>query len=720
MASTNINLNGWFQTNTEGVSTIYLTIVDEGYTSKDGDSVLPNTSFRPRILSADTFSIRRRPMVWVWGDNSVQAAAFGKLEIDNYDGAFDFLLLADLRDSIVVFRLPDAAMFSGDYAGAPVVATCILDDVSMDEEDVVTVILKDTIAALDRPLPVFYNPPYFDEAAANRMCPLSFGACRNVTPLLIDQTGGGTGQPIYQLHDAAISNITAGRDMGALLDVHAAPPQYMPALNNSGVQLQVLPQGKLLFDFSSEGEQAAIPGVPDVLGGNGLLTNWPVSTNPPTGWTFMVGAPGGTYTRLGAANGYPQDYVMSMSSNVRFQPQSSSFGRWVRTATQVLLPGQTYRITIVVDRVYQSTQPLGSVGLYLTTSLTNNGGISSPTPYGSPFLYNASPFQASTFSFIYQAPNDGVSRYIYVVAVGDPGYASPVGVIWHGLKVELLGQYQDLPMLGINYQKYFNEIIVNRAGLPDTTYNAADLAAIDTATGYLFGNHYDDQPNILTALRDPLDNICGTLTTDALGTLRTRRLIDPTDPAGPAPVADFSPVSVARPISIYPDRARGLTTLAGARRNWALSGPSDFVTDYVAVPADMRARFSRPSQFQVVSTVTPAGQYNFAVGAGVFDTLLDDPTQCQLEIDRVVSIYAPKVYADGTVFNGKRRFVQFTVYFEDITKLGETIQIPAYNLLFGDIISFTYPRHGFNNTRMMVAGTELFPFAQKIIIWGFV
>lgn len=731
------NTRGWFVLNTENVPIIYLSIVDEGITTHPSDTPA-NVQFRPRIKNMMGFSVKRAPKVWVWGDTSVQAAAFGKLVIDNYDGAFDFFMLNDLRDAQIIMQLPPALMLGGaaTMASAPIVATAILDDSSMDSEDEITVTLKDTIARLDRPLLMPFNPPFVDSGAARRMMPLSLGALRNLPPQLID-----TPNRIFRLGDTAMSNVTAARDKGAPLDVHASPPQYAPALNGAGICPQVMPVGVFTVDCSSEGAQAQIPGIADILNGVGRLrstTNpgpdgpgvntWTgtasPSTTPPSGWSYDNLA-NGTISRLSFANGMDQDWAMMLSTSVPFTPGTTGQqGISAHLASNCFVPGQTYRISINVRSVYIPAGARG--GLILRTDLgagmagaisggyQDQSAIIAPNPNGAPY------------SFIWQCPNDNVARSLYVIMSGDTHFATPCQAQWDNVTIELLGTYTELPLVGISIGKYFQEILALRAGESTSVWNAADLTALQAATvdqtrgttGYVFGNHYEDQPNILTALRDPLDSYGATLFTDNLGILRVARIIDPTDPLGPAIVADFDSTNVQRPISIRSDRAIGLTTLIGARRNWKVFNPTDFVTDFTLVPADVRYRYEQLSQYQLLANVNPAGQYSFAQGAGVFDSLLDDPIDAQNEINRIIALYAPKVYSDGTVFNGRRRFVTFTVFFDDVTQVGVNTKTNAATLKFGDIIKLTYLRHGFNNTRLMVAATEIFPFAQKIVITG--
>jgi hypothetical protein len=711
---------GCFVTNTEGIPTIYLSIVDEALiTTSDTPE---NTRFQPRILNAEQFSIKRRPNFWPQGDSDVDFAAVGELQIDNYDGAFDFLLLADLKDATIVFQLPPAGMLAATdtVADAPVVATCVLDDAYADEEDVITVTFKDTLARLDRPLPVRFNPPYADSSAANRMVPMTFGACCNVPAQLLDEENR-----LYRLHDTTMGNIAVVRDMGQRLDVNADPPQVVPALNRSGFQLQVLPAGKLLVDCSSVGQQVIPPGVTDVLDGVGTLdvtdglTTWPVSSSPPTGWTYSSGTYG-TFTRLSESNGFDQDYVMSITTKRQYNPGASDFGCYAYVTTPFLQPGQHYRIRFVLDQLYRPNGNADTGGFLVRTDLTRaaSGDISG-SGYG-PYL-GAPPFGGQNYLFDYACPADGNSRTIYMIMVGGGASLPDFTGTWHGLTVELLGQFVELPLEGIGFADYFFEVLGNRAHEPTTTWNASDLMALDNDPGYTFGIHFDTPPNILRdMLQPPLKSVCATLFTDALGVVRARRLIDPK--LG-SPVAAFDLTNTDRPIGISTDRAPYLTTLFGSRRNWSVSGPSDFVSDHVGVPDDVRARYSRTSQFQRTSSNNPAAEYSHAIGSPIFDTLLydpDDSDDAQTEVDRVVAIYSPTVYSDGTISSGKRRFVEFTVRFDEVDAAGIGGTVAAQDILIGDVVSLTYPEHGFNETPVFVAGTELFPFAQKLTIWGFV
>jgi hypothetical protein len=711
------HLQGWYEQNTEGIGTVYFAIIDEGLLTRVTDTPSA-TAFPPRIRNPETFSIRRMATFWPWGDTQEAMAAVGDLEIDNYDGAYDFLLTADLRDAPAVFKIVPAGMLAAanTVANGLVVATVLIDDISCSTEDVIRIRFKDTLARLDAPLPVRYNPPFVDSNAANRMVPLSFGACRNVAPLLIAEDGvDGSGEPLYQLHDRALANIAQTRDMGAILDVYADPPQVIPALNRSGIQLHALPEGKLLCDISNVGTQAIAAGAVDVLNGAGLLTTWPVSGSPPTGWTY---GGTGTNSRVGTPN-YPQDYCMNMSTTHQYTSVDDALYAYV--TTPFLAPGQTYRIKFTLDRM---TAPTGTVltgGFMVRTDLGlgNDGAVSSS--YLGPYL-QAPIFGSQQYTFEYTVPNDGTTRTLYMIMVGT-GASNPAWTCaWHGLTVELLGGFEEAPLSSITLEDYYTEILYLRAYEDTSAWDATSLQAIDAATDYGFGIHFDSAPNILRdCLLGPLPSYCADLATNADGQLYAFQLVDP---KLQTPVAGFDLTNTERPIAISPDRASYLTTVMGARRNWTISGPADFVTDYALVPADVRMRYGRTSQYQVTASKTPAGQYAHAIGAPVFDSLLDDPDDAQTEIDRVVGLYAPVVYDDGTVFNGKRQFVTFTVYFDDAGVLGDQTfgALTAPGLLLGSTVELTYSHSNgvmmFDQTPVFVCGTELFPFGNKITIMG--
>jgi hypothetical protein len=700
--------DGWYEITTEGLATLYLAITDEGIVTVKTDTPSRKV-FRPRIQNPEQFSIRRRPIVWPHGDTSVQLAALGEIQLDNVDGLYAFLVGADLRDAPIVISLtPALAMGTATMVeDSPVVATAILDSVSCNE-DTVTLTLKDSLASLDRSLPVRYNPPFVDPGAANRMVPISLGTVRNVTPLLIDGPNR-----IYQISDGPVTNISAVRDGGAKLDPNATPPQYVPVLSGSGIQLETDATNKLTLDASSVGQQVIIPGVVDVLSGIGEFTSW--TAGVPDGWDWSNGA-GSVLQERGMGDGYPYDNLVNMLSSTNWYPFNGKYGSQLSTQTAFLKGGKAYRLTAKIFSTLGTNPPIGGLngGIQFRSALTNNSA-DAISPHGQPLSIPQSGDQSYVFEF--RCP-PGLDRKIYIIASAAGTPVLPIGAgggIVYDVKVEELGEYVELPLTGINLEQFFYEWLVNRDGQDPASYSVADLQAIDAATGYEFGYHVTEQPSVLDGLRTALDNFCATTWADHLGVIRVGRLADPKDGT---PIADFDAGNVVRMIQFEADQAPNLTTLIGCARNWDPLQDSDFVTDTDTVPAAVRTRYKQVSQYQRTSSKSPAGQYKFAIGAPVFDSLIDDPADGQTEIDRVVGFFSPRVYADGTVSTGKRRMVTFTALFDDIERVGATLFCDAREIMYGAVVLLNYPAQGFNNTPMTVVGWEFFPFGQKLTITG--
>ena len=812
---------GWAEYNTEGIATLYLTVTDEPFTTQPTDTPA-NTQFTAAIKNAMDFSIKRAPTSWIWGQAGVQGAAFGSLQLDNFNGQYQNLLTADLRDAIVVIAFPPAAslMPATGITNAMIVCTAVVDTITADDEDTVTINLKDKLANLDRMMGARFFPPYVEAAAANTMVPQLYGACRNVSPPLINSA-----QNIYQLNDAPITNLTSVTDKAAPLDPNASPPQFTPALSTFGVQLNAAPVGSLHIDASSVGTQAVIPGALDVFNGSGAFpgtsgsgawhgaiggTSGVVTTSAVTplggryqipvtagtGTLFTVGAtafvsdgvnsiygtifsnaasvftitsgtavttgtpasiatgspailpgaPDGGYTWTGPTGTIREDAaanntnfgtnnaVVLTNSTIAFSPANSLYGMQFVTPS-IFLPGRSYRISFALYNV--QTQPPGTLGgfgggLMLAFALNSNAssyitGINNPIQVGA--------LKAQQFIFEFTMPNGTAAAPIYFIAAPpastNPAVVQgPVSLEIYNLKAELLGTYTQLPLAGIPLDQYYNELLVIRGGEAAGVFNTADFAALALRSAALYGAagdgglmpmgmYFEAQANLLDALRMPVDTLGGVIFTDNLGAVRGRLIPDPSNPIGRTVKANFDATNVAFNIVTSDDAPTGLTTLWGCRRNWdPFSSVSDFVTDTAIVSKDTQARYMRTSQFEITSSKTPAGYYNIAIGAPIFDTVFDLASDCQLNADRIVGIWSPQVYSDGTSTNGKRTDIVFTAYFDDPTALGATITCAVNALMFGDIIQLTYPAKGISGLYCAVKEWEIFPFAKKIIIKG--
>lgn len=718
---TNVAVTGWYEITSEGIGTIYFAIADEGMTTGPSDTPA-NTQYKPRILNPQDFSISRSPSVWMQGQSSVGGAAIGQLVIDNYDGAYNFLIDNDVRDSVVVIKvLPASALLTGtSMADAPTICTAIIDDVEAPTRDQITVTLKDTLARLDRVLPVRYNPPFVDEGAANVMIPLTFGAVRNVKPLLVDSANR-----LFQLHDSSIPNVTLVADNAAPLDPYADPPQYTPALSGTGLQLESMPVGLLTVDCSSYGVQSIIPGADDVLansgGSYGDFSGWSSSPNRPDGWEWSNLS--GSVARVN--NYLHSGFTAAVLTTERAWVRGGSRGDYLHFP-DILQGGRSYRLNFSVAniQVWASTNPANLGGLIVATDVTDDPR-DYIAGYGAPIngigTYPNPPSQNLSFEFTVPP---GSSRDLYFIVTATKNGTTPVGTcslaLYH-VTLELLGQYPSLPLSGIPFSDYCTEILVHRAGEESTVFNASEAEAITLADdGALIpmGIHFDSPPNILgQCLRPWLDARNATTFTDHLGTLRFRRFTDPTDPSAEI-IADFGPGNIESVISVETDRAEGLTTVIGARPNETVFSAADFVTDQLVVPQDTKTKFSRASQFLRTSSKSPAGQYNFAIGAPEFNSIHDDPEFAQDTIDEAVGIYSPTVYSNATFTNGKRRKVKFIAHYDDLTKVGLTTTCDVRDLIYGEFISLTATNadtsERFVNQQAEIIEWAIYPFAQKL------
>lgn len=678
------------------------------YHTRQGDS-LELVSFAPRVTNADQFSYARRATVWTQG-RAGSSASFGAIDIDNRDGAYDTVLGEDRRDQIAQIVMVDP---DNPYNSGEVVATAVVDKVDAIAETGVRITLKDGMSLLKRTLQMRRFPPWADDGVANTPLPITLGAVRNVNPPLeraVDR--------VYRLSDAAITNIVAVRDKGALLDPNASPPQYTPNARADGIALETNAIGLLTVDMSNQGDQIIIPGADDVLAGAGLLTAWPNPAAAPTGWVWGAGT-GNTLTRQGLAQAMPQDFVAAISTGDAYNPGIGESGAWLRYDTAALQPGRTYRIQFRLVRTFGPPSPVvGGVqyGLLVRTDLTD-----SPLGAVSPHLVplQAPQFGASgqAYTFTYTCP-PGAARKLWFIASaardgGGAGYGL-AGVVFYGVQVQLLGQIPPtLPLEGITLAAYMREICA-RAGIAEDEWVPADAQAIDDETGYTFGVHINDEINVEDALRLPLDSYCATLFTDHLNRYRVRRIVDPSTVPDSDVVAWFTEHDIREGVTVRQDLAPGLTTQMGARTNWHVFADSDFVTDDLSVPPALRTQFKRASQFIETSPVTLSTAYRSAAQTTPLRSLFDDPAHAAAEVARVTSAYAAgRIRAsDGSVITTLPRFVEFTVYYSGLAP-------PV--LLFGDVVHVTYLRHRLaSGQKLAVFDVVVNPYSKNITItaWG--
>jgi len=683
--------NGW-STARSGIGTILL--ASEDYLTAPADTPA-NTLYKGRLLNAESLQISRQSKVWPWAQRN-DSVSFSTVDIDNYDGAYDNLLATDIRDSIVTLKMVGVG---AAYSTATTVATGIVDKVQTIGEDLLRITLRDKLTLLDRPLQNKLLPPYVSESAANKPCPIALGACRTITPVLIDE------QTItYKIHDSALTEIAVVSDNADPLDPAATPQDWIATGDNSGLQLNVFPvNGKLTADVSSSGINVIPPGPSDELSGDGQFTTWsaPDAVNLdglPNGWlkddVHPAVRPGtGTISNI-------SPNTCTIRTNVYEQSGNNEFGFWLKYSSNILKAGKTYRWSFELKSVKGIDDNVfgGRHGLNVVAELA-----------GTPEFW-FSPFRAPlTVPGVYSGTYTnitGTDQTVYILSqAGGPAAGNCIIQIANFVIQEVVA-YVPPPLVGITLQEYGLEVLQNRGKLLSAEWSSSDAAALDTATNNVFGFYSVDQINISSAMRLPLDSYCAALYADKLGVIRMSRLYDPDTASDGSIKLEISASNIrasqngSAMLSIEVDPAPGLTTYMGARRNWTTFTDSEFVSDYAEVTAALRSQLKRKSQFVVASNVSVASQYRHAINAGPMDSLLDDTAKAQVEIDRVCDLYTKLRY-----------FRTFTVLYAG----------DAPDLNFGDIVRATYARWGLDSgKKLFVVGIAHRPFIKEIEIttWG--
>jgi len=723
------NTPGWF-VETQGILSMYLSLAREGFLSSDTDDPA-NQPFSPRILNPESFSIRRSPKWWVQsgGGSSPESSAYGVLRLDNSDGELDALLDMDVRDATLVLQDIDAPAFgAGTLSSARTIMTACIDSVSSPQVGIVEMRLRDTLARLNKPLPCRVIPPFADESSRGRIYPVGLGAQRNVKPLLID-VPPDTGQPIYALGDAPMSNVTLVADGGATLDPLGNPPQWYAAMNGAGIQLDTSPVFRLSADCSTVGDQYTIPGAGDVLNGDGEFENW--TDGVPDGWSLPTNPPFNAIIVAGGSVAQDTTYTTSalrITSYIPLQTSLSSayMGFPLLLDSTPLEPGRTYRITFRMWHTLGTPDKYGieGYGICLLSKYVRDKRYWI-TPYLEPIRNPEYGEQKFTFTYTVPPTESGNLGLFLLCASGKnvqgtPPTATGCTAVIDDLRVQLLGQYVALPLDGMTLTEAFREILVKRAGEPEGIFSAADTQAIDDETGIKIGARWTEAPTITDALQQIADTFGAALYTDKNNVIRVRRF---RDSENRTPVATFKTGTVR----VEPDDAPYLTTSFATRRNWEPFTPGDFVTDTATVSPTQRETWSTQSQVHWTTSTRPSSEYSFAIGAPWFHMLCDEEAPARAIAEEIVGFYAPSRSLAGlnatmpqTMRSGKRKQATFTMFYEG-NEVGTDYVIDPADIGYGDPIEVELPVGTTRTMRakmMTVVAWEFFPFAGKVNITG--
>lgn len=664
-----------------GLGNLYLS--SDPFTTGNSDPV-PNFRYSPRVVDAKGVQIRRTASVWPWGESNA-SSSFSEITLDNTDGALDYLTFTDARDATVTLKIVEVDDEQvPDLSGAYTVAVANVDTISVAGDRQVSIRLRDKISQFQKPLQRRLFLPYLNEAIANRPWPLSFGAVRNIEPIFYEFISQPT-PPLdyyhYVVHDASAFTAVL-RDNGDPFNTGT----FDYALLDNGVRVNDPIFGKVTADVSVVGAISVPVGAPEVLNGRGFFTE----TTPGVLFEFPL------VQNLGNA-------TVTTSAGELIVSLSDAYPVWRYTPTgspgdlRPCKTGRRYAYEFTVDYINpllrrSTVAPAADRGVGLQF-YNPDPGVPPEAIISAGIIVDQPGVYRGAFTCLFDC-------YVHVFAVG--GLASfGVAAKIRDVRVFDLGpDTQQGALPGITLTQYVREIMA-RGQFSQADYDTTDVELLDISTNYTFGVHFPSGASVDEALRLPLDSFTATRFIDREGRLRVRRLEAPTDGSPSSVKFEINGNNMLSALQPELDSAPGLTTQIGARRNWSPFTDNEFVTNLLAVDFNTRAAFKRQHQSIRSSVLVPTATYAHAQLAQPLDSMLDAPEDAQTEIDRVVSMYAER----------PRAFYRVRVGYDGLPP----------DLVFGDLVRVTYPRHGFaGGKNLIVRDVTLFPFARRmeLRLWG--
>lgn len=673
--------NGW-SIERPGLGDLYLS--SDPFTTGDSDPV-PNFRYSPRIIDAKGIQIRRTASVWPWGDSNA-SASFSEITLDNTDGALDYLTFTDARDATVTLRIVEVDDdVVPDLSNAYTVAVANIDAISVSGDRRVSVRLRDKISQFQKPLQRRLFLPYLNDAIANRPWPLSFGAVRNMEPVFyefISQPSPPLDYYHYVVHDSSAFTAVL-RDNGDPFNAGA----FDYALLDNGVRVNDPIYGKVTADVSVVGSISIPDGSPDVLNGRGYFTE---TGSPATLFEF----PQTQFIGDAVASTFNGELTISLSDAYpiwRYTPTGSPGD------AKPCKTGRRYAYEFTVDYINpllnrSTLAPAADKGVGLQF-YNPDPGVPAEAVISAGIIVDQPGVYRGAFTCLFDC-------YVYVFAVGNLGTFGTAAKIRDVRVYDLGPDTQQGSLPGITLTQYVREIMA-RGQFTEDDYDTVDVEALDAVTDYTFGVHFPSGTSVDEALRRPLDSFTATRFIDREGKLRVRRLEAPPEGSPSDVKFEIDGNNMLSPLQPELDPAPGLTTQIGARRNWSPFNDNEFVADILEVDFNTRAAYKRQHQSIRSSVFVPTATYAHTQLAQPLDSMLDEPEDAQTEIDRIVSMYAER----------PRAFYRVRVGYDGLPP----------DLVFGDVVRVTYPRHGFAGGRnLVVRDVTLLPFARRmeLRLWG--
>jgi hypothetical protein len=205
-----------------------------GFTTEPGDTPA-NQWYDNRLVGSPMFSSR---MSEVFTGRST--VSWGELEIDNSDGDLDNWLDDNWDGREIIVKLGDPDWTYSQYG---TILTGTVERLEVVNDSTLQLVVRDRQKDLD--IPVQSNLLTSGERAGEPV-PLCHGRVRNITPVNIDAS-----TLTYQIHDGAVSDITAVYDNGAQLALSTdscATGGYTKDLSSGKITLCSSPVGTITCD----------------------------------------------------------------------------------------------------------------------------------------------------------------------------------------------------------------------------------------------------------------------------------------------------------------------------------------------------------------------------------------------------------------------------------------------------------------------------------------
>jgi hypothetical protein len=618
---------------------------------------------------------------WVWGNQST--ASYGQVVLVNVDGGLDAWLTYEWRGAPITLL----SGYEGDaYEDYTLWTETVVDRMSATRDGRLILHLCDPLSLYDRALQMQLYP---DDQANSQAA---------AQPGLIV-----IGRPLYCEGVLLDPNpIVRDYDLHAPITGYSAPGGPVTVAGDGIASISAIYDRGNLFKGPNDPYFAHNP---VTLANGGAFTTWAADTagvQMPQNWARVTGFTAGDRFQQGVAAG-----------TLRMLSTGQATTTIAHTASSVQV-GYRYTISCTVTAVPKAGQVIFRAANTtsklphddVVVAITAVGTLSIVLDVASPAVFQIvlgrteldATIDDLTVSSVkvedWQYRSAGANRVGFHLANAPAGkiVANPVGPNAGGV-IEHLGDV-------LNYVLWRGWI---NAGAIGTAPDVTDAASAITARANYRIATFERRPvTALALLRDIMDSWCGWIAPRRDGSLTVGRVIAP-EGVRSAPVVTLDDTNLIGEVEVSDDLAKGLTVRIAGRRNHSVHADGDLAT---TVSPTLRAELT--TEMTCVRTGAPAisrtpvsATYAQAVGAPPKATLLQEPSDIQIEANQVATLWRPT-----------RRFYVVTAL------LGASI---ADTLEPGQVVHLVWPGYGLQaGKNLLVIGVRRRFFSRRVDLklWG--